>query len=130
MVKAVLRALDSPDAPGLDPAQYRPQDPECFALPVTAIVGPKDGPGEETFDFLVCTPQWLAAVADDRGHIWGRHHLVLPRWSYDAVLQAISRLCERAEGADWHNVADLLGRYGRWEFEDYNRTPFRFFDEE
>jgi hypothetical protein len=32
---------------------------------------------------------------------------------------AIRRLTERIEGANWEVVANQLGQYGYWEFEDY-----------
>jgi hypothetical protein len=59
-VKGELRGLYSPDIPETDLESFRPEDGDNFALLVTAFVGPSDAPGEEMFDFVVCTPRWLA----------------------------------------------------------------------
>jgi hypothetical protein len=55
MVRAVLRDLIvSPDPRTL------PGDPAGFAFGVQLLVGPADGPGEESFELTACSPEWLA----------------------------------------------------------------------
>jgi hypothetical protein len=56
-MRAELRGFYSSDIPDLP--DYRPDDPECFQLQVTAFIGPAEGGGEEMFDFTVCTASWL-----------------------------------------------------------------------
>lgn len=56
-VRAKLRFLHSPDADPLE--RFAPNG--AFGILVMAIVGPVDAPGEESFDFMLCTPDWLAA---------------------------------------------------------------------
>jgi Immunity protein 8 len=116
-VKATLRRLHSPDA---DPfSEYVPDDPEAFGLLVQALVGPREGKGEESFDFVVCTPRWFDAQPFDKGFAWPQSHLFVKRWDYATVERAISDVVRRAEGPDWASVAAQIGRYGRWEFEDH-----------
>lgn len=38
-----------------------PREAEHLAFDVRLILGPADGPGEESFDLTVCSPEWLAA---------------------------------------------------------------------
>lgn len=118
MIQARLRRLHSPDATDLE--QYQPPDAEHFGLLIQAMIGPEGQPGEESFDFLVCTPSWLAALIRDKRYAFGRHYLFLSRYDYAVLYQAIRQVCEQATGEDWHAVAAYLSRYGKWEFEDYN----------
>jgi hypothetical protein len=99
--------------------EYAPEDPEVFGLLVQAMVGPSEGEGEESFDFIVCSPRWFDAQPFDKGFAWPLHHLFVKRWDYNAVERAISDVIRRAEGPDWSSVAAQIGRYGGWEFEDY-----------
>ncbi len=123
MTRAHLRYLLSADAPDGDLRSYRPDDPEEFRLLVQALIGPSDAAGEESFEFLVCTPAWLAQQASRDGFVWGRHYLVLPKYSYEAIESAIQKLVQRVEGPNWESVAETLARYGGWEFEDYTDYP-------
>lgn len=117
MMKLELLRLHSPDTLNLQ--YYEPEYPDCFCILVQAIVGLKGKPGEESFDFLVCTPNWLASKVSEAGYVFGRHYLFLLRYDYNLILQAIEKLCAQAEGQDWETIANYLGRYGKWEFEDY-----------
>lgn len=121
MVRAQLRYLHSPDLPDLE--HGAPADPEDFCILVQAMVGPRGEEGEESFDFLVCTPRWLSAQAPPEGFLFGRHYLFLWRYDYKLLRRVIEDLCARAEGPDWGAVAARLARYGLWEFEDYVELP-------
>lgn len=125
MVQAELRAPYSADVTCDDLEQFVPEDPTSFGIPITAGIGPKGGKGVEVFDFFVCTPRWLEANMPERGYAWGRNKLILPTWSYDALLAALRDLCSAAKGPVWDVVATRLARYGAWEFEDVGLTPFR-----
>ncbi len=114
---AKLRYLHSPDVP--DMATYTPEDPTHFSILVQAMVGPRGEQGEESFDFIVCTPRWLEATLSQDGFVFGRHYLIVPRYDYYLIWQAIEDLCNRTDGPDWTTIANKLGRYGQWEFEDY-----------
>jgi hypothetical protein len=103
-------------------SDYAPEDPGMFGILVQAIVGPSDGEGEESFDFVVCSSRWFDAQGYDKGFAWPRHHLFLERWDYAIVERAITDVVERAEGADWNSVAEKIARYGHWEFEDYRTS--------
>ena len=121
MVRAELRWLDSTDV-GERLQDHVPPNPDSFGYLISAGIGPAGEPGEDTFDFEVCSPRWLADHPPVEGYRWGRHLLILPRWDYALLVHAITRLCDAAHGPDWPTVAARIGRYGHWEFEDYDES--------
>lgn len=121
-VQAELHWLHSADLWDLE--HGAPDDPECFCLSVQAMVGERGAQlsGEDTFEFLVCTPRWLETQMVNKGnkeYEFGRHHLFLPRYDYALMRRVIEGLCEQATGPDWDTVATRLARYAHWEFEGY-----------
>lgn len=122
-MRARLFFLFSPD---VDPIEdYRPDRPEHVGVFVQAMIGPEtdqaQDQGYESFDFLVCTPRWLAEDLGEKPYLFGRGHLIVPRYDYALVVAAIQRICRESIGPDWGAVASKLNRYGRWEFDEY--TP-------
>ena len=117
MVRAELRFLHSPDV--LDLKRFVPSDPDVFGILVQAMVGPHGEAGEKSFDFIVCTPAWLATENFELGYRFGRHHLFLKRYDYSVLWRALEKLCNTTSGPDWTTAAERLARYGHWEFEDY-----------
>lgn len=115
-MKAVLRRLHSPDVADL--TSWTP-DGDSWQLLVQAILGPDDGPGEESFDVVVCSPQVVANWATADGRWWGQYTLVVTRWDYTALEAAIRDLLARCDGPDWSTVAGRLAHFMHWEFTDY-----------
>ncbi len=97
-----------------------PENRESFCILVQAMIGPKGESGEESFDFTVCTPAWLQRFLSENAFMFGMYLLLVERYDYNAILQAISSICKTTSGSSWAEVAEQVGRYGRWEFEDYN----------
>ncbi len=117
MKKAVLRSLHSPDLPNL--VSCTPADSRHFGILVQAFIGPEGEVGEESFDFVVCTPSWLAAQIQQKRYVFGRHHLFVSRYDVQLIEVAVRELCAEASAPDWPSLAGYLARYGKWEFEDY-----------
>lgn len=92
-----------------------------FAFLARLYVGPSDGPGEESFDVQVCSPEWLAARCAEQGFVDGRHMVVtsLDRFSEAGLRSFLTRRVENQSGDTWHEVAAKVARLGLWEFEDY-----------
>ena len=106
-----------------DPASL-PSDPAEFVLLARMIVGPQDAPGEESFDVVVCTPEWLAAQCRAHGGLYDpRHHLVVTLDTFDkrALRTWLDARVRAVEAATWGEIGERLGRLALWEFEDY--TP-------
>jgi hypothetical protein len=118
-IHAHLYRLHSPDVADLE--HYVPEQVDCFGLLLQAMIGSDDAPGEESFDFMVCTPKWFAAElqASNEPIAFGRHYLFLRHYDYELLRQVIESLCIQATGEDWKAVAGFLGRFGKCEFEDY-----------
>ena len=97
-------------------------EPSEFVYLAQMLVGPSDGPGEESFDVVVCTPEWLAAQARQNGGLFNpRHHLVVNFETFDkrVVHDWLSKRVEEVSGETWQEIAERLARVGHWEFEDY-----------
>jgi hypothetical protein len=77
VAQAELKHLLSSDAPdGIE--TYRPADPNDFALHIQALVGLVADDGEESFEFTVATPAWLASYAGaGKGFAFLRHILLV-----------------------------------------------------
>jgi hypothetical protein len=116
-VRADLKSLDLEPDPSTLPA-----DPAKFSLLARMIVGPPDTLGEESFDVIVCTPEWLANACERAGGIYSaRHHIVVNFEAFDQrALRAwlLARVNE-VEADTWAGVGERIGRLGYWEFEDY-----------
>lgn len=114
--RPVLKDLHSPD---IDLNSYRPAEEDCFGFLLQAFFGPSDGPGEDSFDILVCTPKWLDREMGVDDIISGRHRLIVKRYDIEAIRRFILKYTQHCTGATWHEAAEKLGRLGLWEFEDY-----------
>ncbi len=121
MIKAELQYLHSPDV--YDLSTFTPPDPDNFCILVQAAIRTQNGKGENIFDFLVCTPQWLQNKLIKDNYTFGRHYLFLPAYDYELLQQVIVELCNRFSESDWQAVAEKIGRFGKWEFEDYRPSP-------
>jgi Immunity protein 8 len=112
-MRAILRETYSPDAHNLE--DYSPPI-AAFSLPVQMLVGPSEGQGEESFDVLVCSPDWLR---EQPNPVVGRHLLIVNGFKWDRIRSFLEQQVAACEGANWSEVANKVGRIGRWEFEDY-----------
>jgi hypothetical protein len=119
-LRAAIRRFHSPDC---DLATFRPDDPDTVGLLVQLLIGPDGGSGEESFDVIVCTPNWLAQRTADGVPIIGRHHLVVHRYDWPIIERFLRHHVSAIEGGTWSEVAARLSRLGRWEFEDYGGVP-------
>lgn len=119
-MRCELRHLHSPDAQDLE--SYRPTDASSFSILIQAMIGPSGGAGEESFSFVLCTPEYVATELADGGYRWGHSVLLVPRYNYRVLLDAVQRVCHGVEGETWHDIATKLGHYFSWEFADYWRS--------
>jgi|ERR1700688_1662275 len=123
---AAVRRFHSPDA--YDLQGWTPADLTCFGILLQVLIGPRDGEGEESFEFVVCNPEWLRKKYGDDGVIICRHYIIVFDFDFSRIKSAIESLVARAYGEDWHEIALKLSRYAQWEFEDY--TPVKNSDQD
>jgi Immunity protein 8 len=118
-MRAELKSLFSPDADPLE--SFRPSGP--FGILVMAMIGPAGQQGKESFDFVLCTPEWFSS--NMRAEIeMGRHYLFVRDFDYARLEKFVQDYCRRCgEATTWQVLAEKLSRLGKWEFEDY--VPYR-----
>jgi hypothetical protein len=115
-MKATVRSIHSPD---VDLESFLPEDPENVGVLIQMLVGPTEGPGEESFDVVVCTPGWLKSWIQLHGPTIGRHHLIVERYDFQEIRNHLTSIIEAEQGNTWQELALRVGRIGKWEFEDY-----------
>jgi Immunity protein 8 len=114
-IRAVLHSFRvvPPDTWTLDSSTQR-----SFCVEAEAYIGQLDGKGADLFQFSICSPQWLLDHVDQNGRFL-RHFLILNTLDEFNVQKKILEIVESARGESWLKVAEILGRYMFWEFEDY-----------
>ena len=117
-MRAEIRYFHSPDVEDLE--NWSPETPDCFSYLLQVFIGPKDGKGEESFDFIVCTPAWLKDHYSFDSVVPLRHYLLVFRHQFDAVRKTLEELVDRAQGDTWNELAIWLASYGKWEFDGYS----------
>jgi hypothetical protein len=118
-VRAELKRLHSPDVPE-ELEIFAPSSPRGFRIFIEAEIGPSGAPGGDIFGFLVVGPDWFGENPPGKGWRWGRHYLVVDRWSYQLVHRIIGDLCLHTEADDWAGIARRLASFGSWEFDGYS----------
>lgn len=115
-MRAQLKRIHSPDAHDL--MAFKPNDPDCFGLLLQLMVGPEGEDSEESFDVVLCSPKWLQSACIE-APLPGRHYLFQQSYDYVKVLEFVRAYCSACEGNTWQEIACLVGRLAKWEFEDY-----------
>lgn len=116
-MRAAVRRFHSPD---VDLEAFRPDDRADVGVLVQVIAGPANGPGEESFDVVVCTPKWLTDRLDDLTPLIGRHHLIVRSWDWPRIRLFLVGQVAANDAPTWPQLAAKIGRIGKWEFEDYS----------
>ena len=117
-MRATLKEMYSIELPG-KLEEYLPAHPENVGLSIRLIVGPEGNDSGESFDLLVCTPDWINEQFTQVSSIWGRHMLIVPRYDHALIRQKISHQVSTCQGEDWGAIASKLARFAAWGFEDY-----------
>lgn len=109
-----IRSITSSDVQDL--SSFRPSS-ECFAVPVRLLIGP----GEETFDLIVCSVPWIERFLESTPVMDMRHHLVVREFRWDAIRGFIEGAVARCVGDTWADVAQQLSCFALWEYEGYRK---------
>jgi hypothetical protein len=116
-MKAELKRLHSPDVDDLE--NFVPMIADDFGFLLQIIVGPAGDPGEESFDLVVCTPDWLKRRYKSSDIVVGHERILVFEYNYERLRAFIARYCEKCVAGTWLEIASKLSRIGRWEFEGY-----------
>lgn len=114
-MKAEVRHFLSPD---VDLSSFQPDDPENFTFLLQVIVGPHGSEGDESLQFIVCTPRSLENRFESEEIITGHSLLIADTPDIATILTFVRRLIERIEAETWAGVASRLARIGLYEFAD------------
>ncbi|MFB0825968.1 Imm8 family immunity protein [Chromobacterium violaceum] len=96
---------------------FAPEDPYCFSLWLVCVIGAESSAGGDCFRVNVCTPNWLQAAA--KIPTWGRYMLIVNKYDFPQIRQAIEKALLEVDEPDWDGVARKVSRVMEWEFEDY-----------
>jgi hypothetical protein len=118
MIRAEVKRLHSPDVHDL--STYVPDDSDNFGILVQVMAGPVGGEGEESFDVVVCTPNWLRDKLGPTEVKMGRHYLLVKQYDFAVLMRFITGFAAECRGTTWQDAALRMGRLGKWEFEDYS----------
>lgn len=98
---------------------YWPEDEANFGFSVRLMIGLEDCSQAESFDILVCTPDWLKDQYREEKCTWGHHMLIVFEYDFDLIRRKIESYVAGIHGDDWLNIAKKLGCISAWEFEGY-----------
>ena len=99
--------------------EFWPDDKGNFGISVRLMIGAEDSPGSESFDILVCTPDWIKNQYAEEKCVWGRHMFIVLEYDVDLIKREVERYIASCTGEDWLTIARKLSGMGAWEFEDY-----------
>lgn len=110
MIYPEIRNIVSPD---LEPPNL-PDDPTDCEVSFQLLVGPNGGEETEVFNFAVITPIRLAQGVEPQ---WGRGKLVVLKFDWQTVAEAIAKLFAQCARPTWNETVDALNKELRSELE-------------
>ena len=120
-MKVEIKSCYSPDIDDLK--SHKPKQADSFCFLLTIFIGVEGEEGEDTLDFIVCTPKYLINEHEEEkeseGVIFGKNYLIVFEYNFENILNQIKKLIDSIEEDTWGAIGQRLSRYGKWEFEDY-----------
>src|ERR1043166_69748 len=89
-----------------------PPDPANCEIAFQALIGPKDGEGEEVFRFSIVTGKRITEFAEGQ---WGRGKLIMPIFEWNMVVHAVAKLLAQRARATWGEVVAELSKELLWD---------------
>jgi hypothetical protein len=111
-----LKRIHSPDVFDLDKPTIDENGPFCVL--VQAMFGPAGSDGEEAFGILVCNSEWISQKLTEGAYSTQNHHVVA-KFDSNEIRSFLQNTAKECAGSTWLEVAEKLGKIGRWEFDDY-----------
>ena len=122
-MKAEIKGYYSTEIYDLE--NYIPEQVDCFCFLLRILIGAVGEEGEDTLDFIVCTPKWLINEFKTEKSIFGediffgKHYIIVFEYNFKKILGRIKELIDNVEEDTWDAIGQKLSRYGQWEFENY-----------
>lgn len=104
---------------GLDLETLELKDPQRFHVTIRAMIGPDPGKGEESFDFCVCSQEWINDEIQQRRYVVAHRLMVISHWNVELVKRGINETISSLVADSWKELAKKLSVFASWEFEDY-----------
>ena len=89
-----------------------PPDPSNCEIAFQALIGPKDGEGEEVFRFSIITAKRVDELTEGQ---WGRGKLIMPVFEWNTIVQAVARLLAQSARPTWGEVVAELNKELVWD---------------
>ena len=118
-VYAELKRIHSPDVADL--RTYSPTTPYNFGFLLQLEVGPNNLQAADTFDVMVCTPEWFKDRHKATDVLLLRNYLLVFQYDYPRLIHFIEKYCMRCSGETWEEIVAQLSHLGKWEFEGLPR---------
>lgn len=116
-MKAEVKGFHSPDINDLE--KFIPDIEDNFSFLLQIFVGTSGKEGEESFDVLICTPKWIQGNYKEDDIILGIHKIIVFKYDFNSLKRRLEKSINTITGDNWEEIANKIGRIGKWEFEDY-----------
>ena len=90
-----------------------------FCHTLRAEIGVRGEKGADAFEFDVCSPEFLESETENHPVFSGENLIIMKRFDPDRVEEFVHKRLRHATGKDWGEMAGKIGKWARWEFEDY-----------
>ena len=116
-MKSEIKYFHSADVDNLE--TFLPTEIDNFGISVEMNIGPKNGQGDEIFNFVWYTPKWLTLKNRKDDIIFGRHYIISFEYNFQKLKRKLEEFVEKLEEENWDVLAEKISRIALWEFEDY-----------
>lgn len=117
-MKAKIKSIDLNSSIAID--DFKPENIENFSIWITFSIDEENSNGSDLFLLNVCSPKWL--IENTLTSTWGRHMLILNEYDRNTIKDAVANYLESIANDNWLSLAEKIGRFLAWEFEDYDDT--------
>jgi len=116
-MKPIIHQVSCWDHPNV--RTWEPLDSADVAEELMLHIGARGTKGADNFTLRVATPTGLSGLPSERGIIATRPLLVMARYDYEDLWSYLEETVKECEAETWLDCVAKLGRYFRWEYEDF-----------
>lgn len=102
-----------------DFGEFAPEDPSDFCVDLRVMIGPQHQDAAESFNFTVCSPEWIKKECAADGFIWRWDVLIVNEYNRIEIKKIIEKFIARSAAPTWLQVAEQISRRSNWEFDNY-----------